>query len=58
MPGGAFDKRQAQLILEPADLLGQRRLGDVLVGRRPREAQLFGERNQVPQLPQIHKPEL
>ena len=29
-PRGALDERQAELVLEPADLLGQRGLGDVL----------------------------
>ena len=43
------------LLLEPADLLGQRRLGDVLALGGAGEVALVGERDEVPELSQIHK---
>ena len=52
--GGALHQRQPDLVLEPADLLRQRGLGDVLALGRAREVQLLGERDQVAQLAQFH----
>ena len=48
-------RASADLLLEPADLLGERGLGDVLARRRPREVLLVGERDEVAQLPNFHK---
>ena len=49
------DERQPDLLLEPADLLRQRRLGDVLPRCGPREVTLVGKRDQVSQLAKFHK---
>ena len=57
-PGGALHQGEADLLLEPADLLGQRGLGDVLASRRAREVLLVGERDEVAQLPKFHKQSL
>ena len=54
-PGGPLDQGEPDLLLEPADLLGERGLGDVLARRRPREVPLIGERDEVAQLPKFHK---
>ena len=43
------------LLLEPADLLRERRLGDVLARRGPREVLLLSERDEVAQLSKFHK---
>ena len=50
----ALDERHPDLRLEAADLLRQRRLGDVLAGGRASEVTLVGERDEVAQLSQIH----
>ena len=50
MARGALDQRHPDLVLELADLLRQRRLGDVLGRRRAREVQFLGQRNEVAQL--------
>ena len=52
---GPLDEREADLLLEPPDLLRQRRLGDVLARRRAREVLLVGERDEVAQLAKFHK---
>jgi hypothetical protein len=51
---GAVDQRHADLVLEPPDLLGERRLGDVEPRGSPREVALVGERDEVAQLAQLH----
>jgi hypothetical protein len=43
-----------ELALEIADLLGQRRSGDVQSLRGPAEMQLFGNSDEVTQLPKFH----
>ena len=50
-----LDERDADLLLEPADLLRQRRLGDVLTLGGAGEVALVGERDEVFELSQIHK---
>jgi len=54
-PGGALHQREPDLLLEPADLLRQGGLGDVLARRRPREVLLVGERHEIAQLAKLHK---
>ena len=58
LAGGPFDERHPELLLEPLDLLRERRLCDVFSRRRAREMALVGERDQVPELPKIHKQRL
>ena len=53
--GGPFHQRHPHLVLQLADLLGERRLRDVLAGSGPGEVPLLCERDQIAQLPQIHK---
>ena len=57
-PRGPFDQRQSDLLLEPADLLGQRGLGDVLARGGAGEVLLVGQRDQVPELAKFHKQSL
>ena len=52
--GRALDERHAELGLEAADLLRERRLRDVLARRGAREVALVRERDEVAQLAQIH----
>ncbi len=52
------DQAQPELVLEPADLLRQRRLGDVLTRRRAREVTFLGQRDEVAELAQFHKQSL
>ncbi len=54
LPRGALDEGQPDLPLEPPDLLGERRLGDVLAGRGAGEVLLLGERDEVAKLAQFH----
>ncbi len=55
LPSRPLDEREAGLLLEAADLLGERGLGNVLALGGAGEVALVSERNQVPQLPQFHK---
>ena len=50
----ALDERHAELRLEAADLLRERRLRDVLARGGAREVALVGERDEIAQLAQIH----
>jgi len=43
-----------QLVLETPDLLAQRRLGYVELRRRSPEMELLGDREEVPQMTQLH----
>ena len=59
--GGQFDAPRrpdeqcdAEFVLELADLLGQRRLGDVQTLSRAAEVQFLGDRAEVPQVAQLH----
>src|SRR5690606_28000422 len=63
LPGGgqldagrqAIEKGRSQLALKGLDLLGQCRLGDEARPRRPREVAMLDDREEVPQLPELHK---
>jgi hypothetical protein len=51
----AVKERFPELALEPSDLSADPRLGDRHTARRARELPLFGHRDEVPELPEIHK---
>lgn len=53
-PGGAKEEDAADFLLEPADLAGERLLGEPDPTGSPREAQLLGDRDEIPEPPQIH----
>ena len=57
-PRGALDQGEAELLLEPADLLRERGLGDVLASRRAGEVLFVGERDEIAQLAKLHKQSL
>jgi hypothetical protein len=48
-------ERLAELCLEPPDLVADRRLGDRHAERRARELLLLGDRDEVRELPDVHK---
>lgn len=50
----AFEQRQAQILLEAADLLGHRGLGDEQALGGPGEVQLLGDGLEVPQRTQMN----
>ncbi len=50
----ALEQLHPELGLEPADLLAQRRLGDVQALRGPTEVELVGNRGEVAQMAQLH----
>ena len=52
--GGALHQRKPDLALEATDLLGERRLRDVLPCGRPGEVPFLGEGHEVPQLAEFH----
>ena len=54
MPRRAVDERDPELVLQPPDLLRQRRLRDVQQPGRAREVALVGQRDEVAQLAQFH----
>ena len=49
-----IEQRDANLHLELADLLAERRLRRVQPGRGAREIQFFRDCHEVPQMPQLH----
>ena len=49
-----IEERDAHLRLELADLLAERRLRGVQTGRGAREIQLVGDRDEVPEMPELH----
>jgi hypothetical protein len=53
-PAGALEQRDAQLVLEPAHLMRQRRLGDVKLLGGTGEVSVPGHRLDASQLPHIH----
>ena len=53
VPAVADEQREAEVVLELADLLGQRRLADVQAGRGLPEVQLVGDGDEVPHQPEI-----
>ena len=57
-PGRPLDQGEPDLLLEPADLLRERGLGDVLARGGPGEVLLVGERHEVAQLAKLHKQSL
>ena len=52
--GGALQKDHPELSLQALQPLAQRRLDDVLTGRRTPEMQLLGESDEVAELPKLH----
>jgi hypothetical protein len=54
----ALEQRHAQARLERLDLLGERRRGDVQTVGGAAEMQLLGDRDEVPQLAQLHRDRL
>ncbi len=50
----ALEQLAAQLLFQPADLLAQRRLGDVLAHRRLTEVQYLPQGDEGLQIPQLH----
>ena len=54
MVGAALEQADAQLALQPLDLLAQRRLDDVLPLGRPAEVQLLRQRHEIAKLSQLH----
>lgn len=53
VPAGPVKQRHPELAFEPADLLAQRRLGDVQSFRGPAEVKLFSDGDEVLNQPQI-----
>jgi hypothetical protein len=51
---GAVEQPNPKLALEPADLLAERRLRDVLALGRPPEVQLLSQCHEVAQLTELH----
>ena len=51
----ALDERDAELFLELADLRRQRRLADEARGRGAAEMLVFGQRNQISEVSQVHR---
>jgi len=52
----AFQKRAAQVLLQPVYGICQRRLRDAAASGRPREIALLAERQKIPNLMQLHHP--
>src|SRR4051794_31478973 len=51
----AVEEPDAELLLELADLLADRRLGDVEPLRGAAEVQLFGDGDEVPEMAEFHR---
>jgi hypothetical protein len=51
---GAYEKTHAEVVLKVAELLAERRLRNVQLLGRFREALFFRNRREVPKLPQVH----
>jgi hypothetical protein len=51
----ALEQRRPQLVFKPADLVRQRRLGDVKLFRGAREVPVAGHRLDGSQLPKLHR---
>src|SRR5690606_28683841 len=49
-----IEQRDAELVLEVADLLAQRRLGSAQPRGGTREAQLFRDRHEITEMPELH----
>ena len=58
LASGPLHQRDADLVLEPADLLRQGRLCDVLPSGGASEVTLLSQGHQVAQLPEFHKESL
>ena len=54
-PARAGEQRAAQLLLQRADLLAERRLGDVQARGGAAEVQLLGDGDEVTQLAEFHE---
>lgn len=54
-PPAAQQQPHAELVLQHGDLLAQRWLHDVQVPGGPAEVQLLSDRDEVPQMPQLHQ---
>jgi hypothetical protein len=53
----AHEQRPADLALERADLGAQRRLGQAQPRGRSREMELLGDRDEVAELTEVHRPQ-
>jgi hypothetical protein len=51
----SLEECRADLALEVADLAAQRRLRDVQPLRRAPEVQLLGDRDEIPEMTQLHE---
>lgn len=54
-PSGAVEQHQPELALEAGDLLADRRQNDAQPLRGVAEVPQLGDRDEVPQLPQLHR---
>src|SRR5262245_26711169 len=52
---GAGEQRDIELVLEPLDVAGQRRLRDVKMRRRTGDAAEFGDADEVVQAAELHR---
>ena len=56
VPRRAVEELQAEFAFEPGDLLTDRGLDDVQPLGGPAEVEFLGDGDEVPQLPQLHRP--
>ena len=54
LPGGAVEQRDVEFVLELADRVGQRGLGDVQLLGGPAEVAGVGHRGEIAQVTQVH----